>query len=68
MVYLIHGEEPREEVDGVALVDVPEDFVKVVDDAHEFGVVIVKADRAHVAGEHVGARRLDQRFHDQGRA
>jgi len=67
-MYLIHGEEPGEEVDGVALVDVPEDLVKVLDDAHEVGVVVVKALGAHVVGEHVGARGLDERLHGKRRA
>lgn len=67
IIYLIHGEEPGEEIDGVALVDVPEDLVEVVHDVHEVDVVVVEGDAAHVAGEHVGARGLDQRLDGEGR-
>lgn len=61
-VAAVHGQEPRQEVDRVALVDVPEDLVEQADDGHERGVVVAEARAAHVVREDVGAHGEQRRL------
>ena len=51
----VDGQQPRQEVDRVALVDVPEDLVEQAHDFLEADVVVSEARAAHVMREHVGA-------------
>ena len=65
----VDGQQPRQEVDGVALVDVPEDLVEEADDLLEVDVVVGEAGAAHVVREHIGAHGQQNRFQiDAGNA
>lgn len=61
-VAAIDGHEPRQEIDSIALVDVPEDLVEKADHFAEFLVVVVESRAAHVVRENVGAHRHHRRL------
>lgn len=61
-VAAVDGHEPGQEIDSVALVDVPENLIKETDDFAEFLVVVVEASAAHVVGEDVGAHGHHRRL------
>lgn len=64
----VEGQEPGQEVDRVAVVDVPEDLVEGAYDSRERRVVVGEACTAHVLGEHVGAGGHDERLDARHRA
>ena len=61
-VAAVGGQEPRQEIDSVALVDVPEDLVEEADNFGEGRVVVVEPGTAHVVREDVGAHGQQRRF------
>lgn len=61
-VQRVHGQQPGQEVHGVALVDLPEDLVERAHDGEELRVVVAEALGAHVLGEHIGAGHQHQRL------
>ena len=54
-VTAVDGQEPRQEIDSVALVDVPEDLIEETHNFAEIFVVVIESSAAHVVSEHVGA-------------
>ena len=51
--------QPRDEVDEVALINFPEDFIKSMNDFAKGWVIVLKSCGAHVLGEHVEAGGLN---------
>ena len=62
-VAFVNRIQPRDEVDDVALIHLPEDIVKRMNHFCKRGIVVVKTRTAHVLGEHVEAGGLNQGFH-----
>lgn len=61
-VSAVSGQEPRKEINGIALINVPKDLIEKSDGFDESGVVVTESRTAHVVSENVSAHGQHCRF------